>query len=274
MDWFRHDIYAHLDIKVRKLIRRGGYEAYGVYWFIVELLYENGGEMNVEDLNEELECIDHESMLSTISDLGLLVVSNGKVSSNRILEEIDYQDSCKRKKSAAGKKGMDARYNKESNTQPNSVITEENKCYNSDITVLDSCYNSVMERVITDENLCYNTQPNSVITDSNTDPTIPTNQPTNTNQPKEKNNKKKFVPPTEQEVIQFCTQRQNGVDGKRVYDYYNEAEWHDRNGDPIKNWKQKIIGVWEKNNPTSKQTVCNDPSKMTADMNASGGFDL
>ncbi len=264
MDWFRHDINAHLDLKIRKLIRQCGYEAYGIYWFIVELVYGAGGEMNLKDLTDELEFIEKSDVLSVLSDLGLISISEDKVSSRRVLEEIDYQESCKRKKSEAGKKGMDARYNKS-----NSVITEPN----NDITVLEGCYNSD----ITDPNNVI-TEPNNVITPSNKGITEPnTYTITNTNtlyKEKKIYKKKKFVPPTEQEVIQFCTQRQNGVDGKRVYDYYNEAEWHDRNGDPIKNWKQKIIGVWEKNNPTSKQTVCNDPSKMTADMNASGGFDL
>lgn len=256
MDWFRHDIYAHQDLKIRKLIRRLGYDAYGVYWFIVELLYENGGEMDLNDFEEELAFIGHPDFIDNISDLGLFTVSNGVVSSNRILEEIDYQDSCKKKKSAAGKKGMDSRYNKESNTDSNTVITEEN-----------TCYNSVTDSVITDEKLCYNTDSNSVTA------TDHTNQPILTNQPvKEKNNKKKFVPPTVQEIVDFCNQRRNGVDAQKVHDYYSSADWHDSKGEPIRNWKQKIIAVWERNNP--KQTVCNDPSKMAADMNASGGFDL
>ena len=258
MDWFRHDIYAHQDLKIRKLVRKYGYEAYGIYWFIVELLYENGGEMNLNDLTEELEFIEKADLLTAISELGLLSIANGTVSGNRILEEVEYQESCKRKKSAAGKAGMSSRYGK---------LTDEQQCYNNDITVLEGCYNSVI------------TEPNNVITDSNkgltesnTDHTIPTNQPI-PNQPiKEKNNKKKFVPPTVQEIVDFCNQRRNGVDAQKVHDYYSSADWHDSKGEPIRNWKQKIIAVWERNNP--KQTVCNDPSKMAADMNSSGGFDL
>jgi hypothetical protein len=264
MDWFRHDIYAHQDIKIRKLVRKYGYEAYGVYWFIVELLYENGGEMNLKDLTEELELIEKEDLLTAISELGLLSITNDIVSGNRILEEVKYQKSCKEKKSAAGKAGMSSRYRK---------LTKEQQCYNNDITVLEGCYNSV----ITEPNNVI-TEPNNVITDSNKGLTesntdhIPTNQPY-TNQPiKEKNNKKKFVPPTVQEIVDFCNQRRNGVDAQKVHDYYSSANWHDSRGEPIRNWKQKIIAVWERNNP--KQTVCNDPSKMAADMNASGGFDL
>lgn len=64
-------------------------------------------------------------------------------------------------------------------------------------------------------------------------------------QNKEKNNKR-FVPPTLEEIEQFCKERGNGVDAKRVFDYYSSANWKDGRGNPVRNWKQKIIAVWEK----------------------------
>lgn len=55
-----------------------------------------------------------------------------------------------------------------------------------------------------------------------------------------------FQPPTLEEVIAYCEERGKGVDGRKVFDYYSANDWKDSKGSPIKNWKQKIIGVWEK----------------------------
>jgi len=57
---------------------------------------------------------------------------------------------------------------------------------------------------------------------------------------------KKFIPPTLEEIKNYCLERKNSVDYQRFYDYYNAGGWKDSKGKPIKNWKQKIIAVWEK----------------------------
>lgn len=71
---------------------------------------------------------------------------------------------------------------------------------------------------------------------------------------KEKKDNKRFVPPTLDEIELFCKERNNGVDAKKVFDYYNTANWKDGRGNQVKNWKQKIIAVWERSaeKPTNK----------------------
>ena len=61
-------------------------------------------------------------------------------------------------------------------------------------------------------------------------------------------NTKKFVPPTLQEVRDYCQERNNNVDYKKFYEYYSIANWKDSKGNPVKNWKQKMIANWEKEN--------------------------
>ena len=51
--------------------------------------------------------------------------------------------------------------------------------------------------------------------------------------------------PTMQQIKDYCIERNNNVDYKRFYDYYESANWKDSRGKPIKNWKQKMIAVWE-----------------------------
>lgn len=66
---------------------------------------------------------------------------------------------------------------------------------------------------------------------------------------------KKFTPPTLEEVKAYCDERGNGVDYQKFYDYYSIAEWKDSKGNPVKNWKQKMIANWEKDKPATKADV-------------------
>ena len=66
------------------------------------------------------------------------------------------------------------------------------------------------------------------------------------NTKKVKNEKSVFIPPTLEEITNYCIDRQNGVDAKRFHDSYQVAGWVDSNGKPIINWKQKMIQVWER----------------------------
>ena len=66
---------------------------------------------------------------------------------------------------------------------------------------------------------------------------------------KSENNKKtskQFTPPTLEEVQAYCKERNNNVDAKQFWDYYDAAGWKDQTGKPVKSWKQKMIAVWEK----------------------------
>lgn len=66
--------------------------------------------------------------------------------------------------------------------------------------------------------------------------------------------KKEFIPPTTEEVCQYC--RDNGYPtelGLKAFEYYNVAQWHDSKGNPVLNWKQKLQAIWFK--PENKSTV-------------------
>lgn len=80
-------------------------------------------------------------------------------------------------------------------------------------------------------------------------PNINTNiKPNNTDIYREnKPQKTIFVPPTLEEIEAYCKERNNKVDSQQFFDYYSTGEWKDAKGNPVKNWKQKII-TWEKEN--------------------------
>ena len=66
--------------------------------------------------------------------------------------------------------------------------------------------------------------------------------------------KAKFVPPTLEEVTEYCRSRNSSVDPKTFYDFFTEGKWVDSKGKPVRNWKQKVI-TWEQYDaPTKEKT--------------------
>ena len=63
----------------------------------------------------------------------------------------------------------------------------------------------------------------------------------------EKNKKKIFTPPTLDEIkTYFKDSGYTEQSAEKAYNYYSEANWVDSKGNKVKNWKQKMQGVWFK----------------------------
>lgn len=57
--------------------------------------------------------------------------------------------------------------------------------------------------------------------------------------------KKRFIPPTVDEVASYCKERQNGIDAQQFVDHYAASGWM-RGKTPIKDWKA-CVRTWERN---------------------------
>lgn len=66
-----------------------------------------------------------------------------------------------------------------------------------------------------------------------------------------KNGKKQFIPPTLDEVKQYCRERNSTVDPVKFFDYYSVGQWKDSKGNPVRNWKQKLL-TWERKDTGKK----------------------
>lgn len=59
--------------------------------------------------------------------------------------------------------------------------------------------------------------------------------------------KKGFTPPTIFELKEYFKEKgYNEQTAQKMFDSYSVANWHDSKGNKIKNWKQKAINVWFK----------------------------
>ena len=68
----------------------------------------------------------------------------------------------------------------------------------------------------------------------------------------EKRKKKRFTPPTLEEVKDYVRENGYHVDPEYFYSYYAKGEWIDGQGKPVLNWKQKLI-TWEKKDAAQQE---------------------
>ena len=70
----------------------------------------------------------------------------------------------------------------------------------------------------------------------------------------------KFIPPTIQEVSDYCKERNNGIDAERFWHYYNSKGWK-IGKEPMKKWQSAVI-TWEKQD--TKSAVNNQDEHLQA----------
>ena len=74
--------------------------------------------------------------------------------------------------------------------------------------------------------------------------------------PPSSSGRKRFVPPTLEEVAAYCNERHNSVNPSAFVDFYSANGWVQGRGNPIRDWKA-AVRTWErrdKENPKPKQT--------------------
>lgn len=110
--YFSHDYNARNDHKIKKLISKHGYLGYGLFWAIIEDLYNNANALQTDYESIAFDLRTSENIIeSIINDFDLFVInadSFGSISVQRRLEERDAK-SLKARESAF------KRWNKENN---------------------------------------------------------------------------------------------------------------------------------------------------------------
>lgn len=62
--------------------------------------------------------------------------------------------------------------------------------------------------------------------------------------PAKKTGKKVFTPPTLEEVQTYITENGLSVDAEHFFNFFTAGNWIDSKGNPVKNWKQKLL-TWD-----------------------------
>lgn len=220
MEWFRHDVHAHNDIKVRKLIKACGVGMLGVYWISVEYLFEHEGSAQRSDLEDELDFYDCVGGLAHLIEFGLLEEHDGTITSQRVLKELEFQREARRIKSEAGRKGNEVRWGnrkaiaEQSQSDPKAIATQSQ--------------NIADDRTLTLTNKENNSVPKG----------------TSLRESASDGSAKRFKKPTVEEVRQYCSERGNDIDAEAFWCFYESKGWKVGSA-PMKSWKACIV-TWEK----------------------------
>ena len=116
--YFNHDSVARLDIRVIKLRSKLGYEGYGVFWAVLELLFSEENKLCVDDYDSlafGLQC-DPKVLKQVVEDFDLFVVEDGCFYSRRLNNHIEQINN----KSKKAKENINKRWNNTKVIQPNN----------------------------------------------------------------------------------------------------------------------------------------------------------
>jgi len=109
--WFKHDGNARNDLNMIKLRRRGGLEAIGLFWCVIEMLRESEAhELPINDIDDicyELRC--ENKIFDYLFNCNLLVKNDNVFYSESLKNRMFKLDEIKEKRRIAGSKGGKAK---------------------------------------------------------------------------------------------------------------------------------------------------------------------
>lgn len=130
-EYFSHDYNARNDLNMKKLFMGEGLAGIGLYWCIVEMLYEKGGYIELDyipiiafDLRTTEEVVHN-----VIEKYGLFTSNETHFYSNGVLNRLNLRAE----KSEKARKSIEARWKKAKSN--NGENTNEIRTYNDSITI-------------------------------------------------------------------------------------------------------------------------------------------
>ena len=196
--YFSHDHNSRTDPKIKRLLARHGMQGYGIFWAIVEDLYNNANALQTdyETIAFDLR-VDANVVQSIIEDFNLFTFDGETLWSASVERRLIERNN----KSEKARQSALSRWNKKPD-DANAMRTHSDS-------------NAIKERKGKER--------------------------------KGKESIKKFTPPEKEDVILYF--KENGYSKEtalKAFQYYDTGGWKDSKGNQVKNWKQKMIAVWFK----------------------------
>lgn len=221
--YFSHDANARKDEKILCLLVEHSYEGYGLYWALVEMMFENPDTAISRkllkgiayDLRVDLKLL--QGIITTCYNTGLFQADKDKIWSNSLRRRKAEWEEKKKRRSEAGKRGMASRWSSDNNVTKtdNTVITPPKQANSS---------------VITKDNKGKERKGNNI------------------------------YKPNVEEVIEYFKSKGYTEEGARTaHNYYEQNNWHDSNNKPVLAWKQKMSGNWFRDEYKDKPATSTTP---------------
>jgi hypothetical protein len=187
--YFSHDYNARNDEKIKELIFKHGMTGYGIYWSVIEDLYQNSNVLrgNFARISLELQ-VDRNIVISVICDFDLFVFNGNNFSSLSVQKRLDERTN----KSEKARLSVNKRW-----SDTNVLLTK----YDS---------NTIKESKVKEKKVIY------------THPLV------------------------DEVIFYFADNGYTKESAVKAFNYYQENDWKDSRNNQVKNWKQKMQGVWFK----------------------------
>ena len=100
--YFSHDYTARSDEKIKRLIRKHGMEGYGIYWAIIEDLYNNANALQTdyEGIAYDLR-VDSDTIESIIKDFDLFEINDKTFGSHSVQRRLEDRNTRSKKASVS-----------------------------------------------------------------------------------------------------------------------------------------------------------------------------
>lgn len=211
--YFRHDYNARNDIKLQSVITKHGAVGIGVYWIIVEMLYQNGGELPL-DIARNISVAyftDFKVVESVINDFDLFENDGNVFWSVRIRQSIDNTKKVSDARKAASRQRWSRKQEKPDN--PESRKTASHPPAKEELSLF--------------------TQPEEQ------KPDIPEDVP----KPEEQKKRTYFKPPTVEEVAAYVKEKGYSVDAEQFVAFYESKGWM-VGKNKMQKWKS-AVATWK-----------------------------
>lgn len=232
--FFSHDFGARNDPKLQNLMMEHGCEGIGVYWCIVEQMYEQGGQLPLSSCKSiaytlHVSC---DFVESVINDFLLFDNDGENFWSESVKSRLDKRAEISEKRREAGKKGWQKTFN--------NVQTLSNN-----------------EQMLVDNTANVRQMPSGVI--ANAEQTKSNCLAIKVKENKEKNNIKKknkkketdnaetakrFTPPSLEEVKSYIYEKKYSIDAETFVAFYTSKNWF-VGKNKMNDWHAALI-TWEK----------------------------
>lgn len=243
--YFSHDYNAREDEKIKELIFEHGMFGYGIYWAIIEMLYQNANALrtNYKRIAFELR-VDEKTVKSIVSDYNLFVIDGECFFSNSVKRRLEEREN-------KSKKARDSALQRWSKKENNANALQQ-ECERNAIKERKEKKrkgNNILLEKETKENLLSEVEFSEEV------------EPEKEERKKVAPKKERFKPPTVQEVQEYCNERQNGIQAYKFVDFYQSKGWKVGN-QPMKDWKA-AIRTWENKNKENGNTKTNAGSSAS-----------
>lgn len=260
-EYFRHDYNARNEIKLKRVFMKHGMAGIGLYWCIIEMLYENDGYIKKDQIPVLAFDwrVDEELINDIIENYGLFESDESAFFSNGVLKRLEERQS----KSDKARASASVRWNSNRNA---TMVQEQSEC-NANAMRQQCDSNAIIEENRIEENkrekeILYKEKDDNEISSSRNENQVQTSfLAPNENLVEEQQQKKerRFVKPTVEEVTNYCKEQQFELDARYFIDYYESKGWY-VGKNKMKDWKA-AVRTWQR----KKTETFNKPTKPYVD---------